>query len=166
MRRLLTLDSHNYTEDMPVFEKTAVKAIIRNEEGLIAMQQDGDEVYKIPGGGLEEGESLIDALEREVLEETGLVIVRESVTLIGEVLEMREDIHKKGVKYVAHSYFYYCDVEKETRETHMTASEIAKGFRPVWATVEDIINTNREKGKTLIADRDTAIMEMLKNKEI
>ena len=166
MRRILTIDAQNYTEDMPVFNKTVVKAIIRNEEGLIAMQQAGDGVYKIPGGGVEEGESYIDALEREVLEETGLVVVRDSVTEIGEILEMREDLFNKGTKYVAYTYLYYCDVEKEVRETQMTESEIAKGFKPVWVLADAIIKTNRAMGQTVISDRDISIIEMLITKEI
>lgn len=166
MRRILTLDAQNYTEDMPVFTKTVVKAIIRNEEGLIAMQQAGNGVYKIPGGGVEEGESCIEALEREVLEETGLTVVRDSVTEIGEILEMREDLFNKGTKYVAYTYLYYCDVEQEVRETHMTESEIAKGFKPVWVSASEIIKTNRAMGQDVITDRDTAIIEMVKTKEI
>ena len=166
MRRLLTLDAQNYNDDMPVFEKTAVKAIIRNDKGQIAMQCSGDGVYKIPGGGVEEGESLIDALEREVLEETGLSIVRDSIVEIGEVLEVREDIFKPGTKYVAHSYLYFCDVASEVHETNMTASEIAKGFHPVWATPDEIISVNNSKEKNAITSRDTMIVEMLKKEEI
>ena len=38
MRRLLTLDQGDYTDDMPVFEKLVVRALI-GREGCLAMQE-------------------------------------------------------------------------------------------------------------------------------
>ena len=56
----------------PVF--AAVKAIILNQDGefLIVRQEmpDGSFIWDLPGGKMEYGESPIEALEREVYEET------------------------------------------------------------------------------------------------
>ena len=38
MQQILVLDEKNYTDDMPVFEKTGVRAIIERN-GLFAMQK-------------------------------------------------------------------------------------------------------------------------------
>ena len=45
--------------------------IIRDEKFLLTKQWDG---YSLPGGGVEKAESLEQALERELKEETGLDI--------------------------------------------------------------------------------------------
>ncbi len=55
---------------------------------------------------------------------------------------MHRDIFDPGVKYVAHSLHYLCDVEDEMVETSMTESEIRKGFHLAWADIDTIIKTN------------------------
>ena len=76
MRTILVLDEKNYSEDMPLLERFGVRAMIK-KNGLFAMQQSKDGEYKIPGGGMDAGESIVQALAREVQEETGLVIIPE-----------------------------------------------------------------------------------------
>jgi len=54
-----------------------VRAVIRNEDGDVLLQLRGDlRVWGLPAGGMELNESVQDALRREVLEETGLTVVR------------------------------------------------------------------------------------------
>lgn len=141
MERLLTLDLHDYSDEMPVFEKNTVRAVILRD-GKLAMQRSGAGEYKMPGGGVEDGESHTDTLLREVREEVGLLVIPASITPIGEILELREDVFHKSVKYVCHSYFYACEVEDETVPTQMTPSEIAKGFVPVWVEPTVIVAEN------------------------
>lgn len=163
MKRLFTIDLNNYTEDMPVFEKHTVRAIIIRD-GKVAMQKSRCGEYKIPGGGVEAEESHIVALRREAVEETGLIIEEDSVEEIGEVLELREDLFEKGRKYVCHSYFYLCKALDEVVDTKMTESEIEKGFEPVWATPEEISASNRRLCEKCdipneVIDRDTSFIE-------
>lgn len=165
MKRLLTIDAANYTDDMVLFEKHTVRAIIE-KDGKYSMQQSGTGEYKIPGGGVEKGESHIETIKREVLEETGLIVKENSIREIGEILELRKDIFDDKVKYVCHSYFYFCDVEDEMGEVCMTQSEIDKGFHPVWATAREIVETNRKIGETVVSDRDTAFIELLLNNNL
>ena len=160
MERLLTLDLKDYTDDMPVFEKYTVRAIIMRD-GRLSMQLSGRGEYKIPGGGVEGDESHVVALQREVREETGLIILPESVREIGEILELREDVFSKGTKYICHSYFYFCDVEDRTVETQMTDSEIAKGFHPIWEYPEVICRVNDAIQTEPWQKRDTEFVRML-----
>ena len=160
MKRLLTLDLKDYTDDMPVFEKHTVRAIIMRD-GRMSMQLSGRGEYKIPGGGVEGDESHIVTLVREVREETGLLVIPESVEPIGEILELRQDIFNKGTKYICHSYFYFCDVQEQTVQTQMTQSEIAKGFQPVWETPEVICRRNDAIQTQSWQKRDTEFIRML-----
>lgn len=161
MNLLFVLDEQNYTEDMPVIERYAVRGLIcRN--GMWAMQKSRRGDYKIPGGGVERGETVEEALIREVREETGLQVRRDSIREIGEVLELREDIYEKGKKYVAHSYHYFCEVEEETSETAMTKSELEKGYHLAWATIDEIIAGNMECRDEIWTDRDTEFLKWLK----
>lgn len=143
MSTILVLDEKDYTEDMPVLERFGVRAIIKRN-GLLAMQRSSTGEYKIPGGGMDEGETVVEALAREVLEETGLVVIPESVRELGEILEVRRDIFDENIKYVAHSMHYGCEVEDTVLETAMTESEKAKGFHLEWTDIETIIQTNEK----------------------
>jgi len=54
-----------------------VRAVIRDDAGAVLLQLRGDfRIWGLPAGGMELDESVQDAVRREVLEETGLTIVR------------------------------------------------------------------------------------------
>ena len=162
MKLLKVYDSQNYTDEMPVFEKYSVRGvIIRNGRIATQMGKAGD--YKILGGGVEKGEDFADALLREVQEESGLLIKRETIREVGEILEEREDLFQKGLKYVCHSCFYFCDAKDELGETHMTESEIAKGYHLVWATPDEIIDGNQPFMNQPWICRDTEFVRMLRD---
>lgn len=157
---LLLEDEKNYTEDMPLIESYAAKGIICRDGKYVVQLGDNGE-HKLPGGGLEEGEDYVDALCREVAEETGLVVNRASVRLWGEVLEIRRDIFEADKKYIKHTMLYFCDVEEGRVEMKMTESEIRRGFHPVWESLETIIAENRKNIREEWRLRDTRILELL-----
>lgn len=56
--------------------KVRVTAILIKDDKLLLLEQnvDNERGWSLPGGGLEEGETLEHALEREMVEETGLTV--------------------------------------------------------------------------------------------
>jgi ADP-ribose pyrophosphatase YjhB (NUDIX family) len=60
---------------------TAAGGCIRDEQGRVLLLRRSDGLWSVPGGGLEPGERLDQAVVREVREETGLEV--EPVALIG-----------------------------------------------------------------------------------
>ncbi|WP_036498125.1 NUDIX hydrolase [Nocardia aobensis] len=62
--------------------KVAVSAVVRDDDGrILLIRRTDNDRYSIPGGGMELGETVADAVVREVEEETG-VLVR-ATTLVG-----------------------------------------------------------------------------------
>ena len=166
MKILATFDSKDYQDTVGVYEKFSVRGIVMRD-GKLAMQCSRDGEYKIPGGGIEVGESRIQALIREVREETGLYVIEDAVVEIGEIVEMRRDIFDSTKKYICHSLFYYCEVEKERQDAlKLTDSEIAKGYELKWAMPQEIYQRNIliEKDPWII--RDTAFVKMLMDKSV
>ena len=135
MRILACFDENNYADTTKVLEKYNIRGIVI-VDGKLAMQQSRVGEYKIPGGGVERGESYEEALKRELLEEVGLVMVEGSMKELGEITEIRRDIFDSDTKYISHSLFYLCEVTKERLPITPTASEIKKGYQAVWATAE------------------------------
>ena len=141
MKRLLLLDAKDYTAEMTICEKCSVRAvIIRN--GQVAMQQSKSGMYKILGGVVEEGETHEETLAREVEEEGGLIVKRDTIRPLGYIEERRRDVFDSDKIYICYTYFYSCEVEDYEVSLKMTASEIAKGYHLTWATPERIVQTN------------------------
>lgn len=160
MKKLLVLNQRDYEMDMPVKEVYTVRAIIWRD-GMLAMQQDARGEYKIPGGGMEAGETCEETLAREVLEETGLTVKMDSIEELGEIEEIRRDIFDKKIIFHRHTYFYSCKVEEEEQALHMTESEREKGFHLAWATPFDIYETNKNIPRDAWDIRDTEFIKMI-----
>lgn len=141
MQILLTLDKNDYSADMPVTEKYSTRAVIM-QDGKLATQRGAAGDYKLLGGGIEPGENFGEALCREVSEESGLIVIPDSIQEIGQITERRRDIFNPQEIYVCHSLFYFCAVKDEMTQSHMTESEITKGYCLTWATPEEIIEGN------------------------
>lgn len=165
MKILAVFDEKNYQNTVETYEKYSVRGIIMRD-GKLAMQCSKEGEYKIPGGGLEDGEDYEQALIREVLEETGLHVKKESIRELGEIQEIRKDIFEEKKKYICHSLFYYCEVDGKQEQLHLTASEIAKGYEMKWASPEEVYRRNIliEKDPWII--RDTAFVKMLVDRKV
>lgn len=160
MEVLAVFDEKNYDDTTKVFEKYNVRGVIFRD-GKIAMQCSTDGEYKMPGGGMEKGENFLETLEREIGEETGLTVLKDSVCELGEIIEMRRDIFDPSCKYICHSYFYYCKVGEKQEELHLTPSEVAKGYYLKWEQPETVYNTNIRIEKDPWIIRDTAFVKMI-----
>lgn len=141
METRIVFDEKNYEGLREVCKRTTVRAIIMRD-GKLAMQCSRDGEYKIPGGGIEEHEDHTECLIREVAEETGLTVVRESIRPLVETEEIRRDLFHPDQKFCRRTYFYVCEVTGEQKPLQLTESEKEKGFYFVWATPEEICRAN------------------------
>jgi 8-oxo-dGTP diphosphatase len=92
----------------PRRQRVAAYAEIRDEKGRVLLVKSTDEIggqWFLPGGGIGFGESPLDALHREVFEETGLAIRdAELRTIVSDVVEWRrEQVHSIRLIYRAHA---------------------------------------------------------------
>jgi 8-oxo-dGTP diphosphatase len=79
--------------------------IIKDEEILLVKhRKDSSEYWLLPGGGLEPGETLEEALERELLEETSLKIKTNKLLFISDSISPRNEKHIVQI-------IFKCDVE-------------------------------------------------------
>lgn len=87
--------------------------------------------YMIPGGGVEEGESLAKCCERELLEETGIIVrAKEEIAEIEELFDIWQHF----------SHFFICELVRDTGETHFTEAEEEAGYKNVWLPLEEAVN--------------------------
>lgn len=109
--------------------RISVMGMIKNPDNSILMvfKRDGPEPnrWDLPGGGLQPGERVKDALKREMLEETGL---SESSFHIGEVIVISEDFFPewKGKGLHSISIIYSCQIIDEYELSTNDLSEIGE----------------------------------------
>ena len=58
--------------------RVAVKGLVRNQSGKLLFVQERSDSWDLPGGGLERGENIVEALTREFREELGVDITIDS----------------------------------------------------------------------------------------
>ena len=114
-----------------------VRCILRNNNGDICVIESEEYGYaQIPGGGINDKETIMDALRREIQEETGFLIM--GIEPIGYILEKREDAQNNHDWNKAISYVFSAFSEEEIG-TNYTEDENADGFRPIWISLDDFI---------------------------
>ena len=79
MRELFVMDLKNYDPNGTVGRRPSVRGIIIKDGRIAMMHSCRYDYYKLPGGGIEPGESLEETLVREVQEESGLVVKKDTI---------------------------------------------------------------------------------------
>ena len=121
--------------------------------------------YKFPGGGIEEGETLAEAMIREAREEAGLVVIPESVAEYGSVLRKSRGSEPGVSAFLQMNYYFICRAEEKLTETQQDPYEAEEGFTPVWIAPEEAIRVDRDPhligGKRVMGTRESGVLELL-----
>lgn len=115
---------------MKNYPEPTVSAVIFNPEGkiLLCRSHKWNNEYVIPGGHIEPGERMEDALKREIMEECGLEIF--DIKLIS----LKESIYSD--KFHEKKHFIFIDYECRTNSDSVKLNDEAEEY--VWADLKDI----------------------------
>lgn len=157
-----------YTNSLPLRKRKTVRGLIINDNKIALLHincTEPDFGYRnhleTPGGGIEDEEDPIEALKREIMEETGFIVKDiEYLTTIG--------IEYKAINRLDIGKFYSCKLEKDTHTTHLLdyEKELFKSLK--WYdldTIDEIYNTfSNDKINLLVHTRDLHAIHLYKKK--
>ena len=121
-------------------ERKNVQAVVRNPKTgkILYLRSDKFNWNTFPMGGIDEGESVLDAAKREVLEETGYKNLTNEKILGGEVKAEYFANHKdvNRISYTTLVSFDLVNEEKDPVSTEESSEHI-----PKWADLKDLTTT-------------------------
>jgi len=165
--RLLKSTIHSGITDMSAksFTRKATRAIVLNGESILLLYTNRYHDYSLPGGGIDEGESNIDGLIRELKEETGAHNVQ-NIQEFGLYEEFRP-WHKEDFDIIhMQSYCYMCTIDDELLDPELESHEIENGMHPIWINIHQAIKHNEHtiansEKKGLSIERETFLLKLL-----
>jgi len=144
--------------------RLTARSILRNKDGHIGLIYISKFlVYCFPGGKIEEGESIEDALKREILEETGCTC--KITSELGYIYENRGTLD-----YVQKSFYYVTDLVGEQTKGNLTETEINNGTCFNWYSKTEIYDrlmssAHETLQQKFLQARDLAVYEEYLNQE-
>jgi len=119
----------------------------------------------LPGGGIDDGESNVDGLIRELKEETGAHSVQ-NIQAFGLYEEFRP-WYKADFDIVhMQSYCYVCNIAEELHAPELESHEIDNGMHPIWMNIHQAISHNestiaKSDKKGLSIERETFLLKLI-----
>ena len=169
MRQLFTIDLKDYDPNGKKFYRPSVRGIILNKNGEVAMIYSLKyHFYKFPGGGMEENETQLETLTREIKEETGMKLIPESVKEFGEALKIQGgDDTGKDTIHIQQNYYYTCNVEDEIGNQELDADEKEAEFVLKFVPIDEAIRANAAfNGDSAfmkqMAEREKRVLEIMR----
>lgn len=125
----------------PLLHRDACRGIIFHEGKLAMIHSDRNGDYKFPGGGVESDESLMEALRREVLEESGIEIKAKPEAYV-MVEELGSSVYETNTIFRMHSHYYRCVIEQLGKGQRLDDYEEEAHYRLCFVTVADALANN------------------------
>lgn len=140
--------------------RVGVRAVLKHGEQFVIIYYRNWDLYTLPGGGVEAGESLETALHRELLEETGY-----QVQIVEKTLTLTE-YYKDSVW---EHHIYLCETTSLPKSLALTELEREAGHEVHYVTYDDLLTvfsnheSPRENAANIYHREFLGVIHSLKN---
>ncbi len=145
--------------------------LINNKNGKILLNHlVGDDkfghrdYYELPGGGKEKGETLANALKREIKEECGYLVKDTSIIPLGRVIDAYNLINR-----VNDNHYYLCYIESQCDKKLLEYEKVLIKEQ-IWVSIDEAIRLYEGVDivssplATLVINRELPILKLVRNK--
>ena len=165
MRLLFEMDRRDYAACTHTFTRHSARSIII-VGGRVAMVRSLEYDYcKFPGGGIEKGESPVEAMIRETREEAGLVVLPETIREYGCVHRVQRSQSDAAERFVQDNFYYLCAARDVPVAQRLDEYEARERYTLEYIDPETAIRKNRGVGPTpydpWMFEREARVLEML-----
>ncbi|MDD1779611.1 NUDIX domain-containing protein [Enterovibrio sp. ZSDZ35] len=147
------------------FHRRAARAIVLRGEDILLLYTERYHDYSLPGGGVDDGETEVDGMIRELQEETGAQNIR-NVIPFGSYEEYRPWYKPDFDVMHMISHCFYCEIDEELGDVAFEEYEVKNGMRPVWINIHEAIAHNKHTLETsdkqgLSLEREIFLLEKI-----
>ena len=165
MRELFRIDLKDYNINDKQYVRPSARGIIINNGKVAMIYSQKYDYYKFPGGGIEQSENMITALKREVLEETGLSLVDDSIKEFGSVMRIQKSRFNENEIFVQENFYFFCMTYDNITDQSLDQYESDEGFILQYVLPEFAINVNRTHFHAdydeYLIERESRVLELL-----
>lgn len=151
------------SEDQYIAPRSATRVVIFDNDHNVALEgfieQRGHLLYCMIGGGIDEGESTLEALAREALEEAGCRL--KNIKELG-IIEERGIGTKEGDHFHQTNYCFMAEVDGEKMTSKFTKDEQERGYHCVWRPLDEAIEILKAQHTGFMTRRTLFLLEEAK----
>ena len=166
MRMLFEMDKKDYSQCCHSFSRPSARSILIKNGKVAMIHNLKYDFYKFPGGGIEEGESPVEAMIRETREEAGLIVIPETIREYGLVHRIQKSDKDDTECFIQDNFYYLCEAEDDLVSQSLDDYEAREGYRLEYVDCAYAIQKNRSVANSpynrLMLEREIRVLEMLR----
>ncbi len=165
MRLLFEMDLKDYSHCTRTFTRHSARSIFIKDGKIAMIHSLKYDYYKFPGGGIEAGETAVEAMIRETREEAGLIVIPETVKEYGYVHRIQKSDNDPAVCFVQDNYYYLCEAMDHLTAQKLDDYEAKESYQLVFAEPFVAIEKNRNVKESpynrMMFEREARVLECL-----
>ena len=165
MRLLFEMDKKDYDKCTHSFVRNSARSIIIKNKRVAMIHSMKYDYYKFPGGGIENGESPVDAMIRETREESGLIVKPDTVKEYGYVHRIQRSDRDETECFIQDNYYYLCETADEISLQELDDYEAKERFTLEYVEPDAAIRKNRNVVQRphdrVMFEREARVLELL-----
>ena len=165
MRLLFEMDKKDYDKCTHSFVRNSARSIIIKGKKVAMIYSAKYNYYKFPGGGIENGENPVDAMIRETREESGLVVLPDTVKEYGYVHRIQKSDGDETECFIQDNYYYLCKTADVAASQELDDYEAEENFTLEYVEPDVAIRKNRHVVQSpynqMMFEREARVLELL-----
>lgn len=165
MRLLFDLDLRDYAHCTHTYVRDSARSIIIRGGQIAMVHSLKYGYYKFPGGGIEAGEDPVEAMIRETREESGLVVLPDTVQEYGYVHRIQQSDEDETECFIQDNYYYLCQAEETPTAQNLDAYEADECYTLEFVLPALAIQQNRRETQgpydQIMLEREARVLELL-----